>query len=401
MKITAEGAVLDNPEEIREKLMDEVKAKIPSFLGLPAELQTNLIDSSVIICSHFDSALVDLFNSIAPYYANDLMLTQFGESFGIKRIKKQAANISLTFSGEAGAIIPKGTIVQNMEGKQVFETDDDAVILGNGEALVHATSVDDITDIIPKDTINQMVSEIVNVRAVTNKTEGAQTIMAETTEEYRKRVQRGMRGNKMGSIDYAEERLLALKGVIGRMVSFKYTTKKVGETITASVNAVVGGGDDYEVAFALFSSFVSPLLFTSDPSDGDTNRTTTIELNLNGVDFNVMFTRPKTREVSISANIKVIAGTLPVAEGVIKDVLYGNLSKYINNLRVGTSISLYTIEKYIFDTLDEMGYKPNIIQNMTFTVQIDGADAEITENMIEAKLDEAFTLSDITITKVG
>lgn len=401
MKLTHEGAEKESPEEILNNLVSSVQDKIPDFTHLPAELRSNLIDESVIILSLIESMCVNTFNSIAPTEANGLMLDQFGDSFGITRLKAEYATVMLTYSGSQGVVIPAGSVCQNSDGSQVFNTVQDVIVLENGKANVLGRSSESYNTSIPPNTITTMVSTIPRITSVTNLNEGTNGKKAETIDEFRVRLYRQFRTPRIGVVDYALVQLSALEGVKSRLISFNYGTKVIAEVITPAIQAVIGGGDDYQVAMTLFTSFLSPLLFISNPSDGDLTRKISVIVNFNDVDFNVEFTRPKISYVDININLTVISGSMPTPEVSIQQEIYTLVSNYIDNTRVGKSISKFSISKYIFDAINKMGFSQNIINNLDFTILIDGVEAELKDNRTVTPFDVAYTLRNISLRKIG
>lgn len=402
MNFTDAGVVSRTPEEIRASLIAEAENKLTGFNAIPAELRTDLIESSVIIMSQMEELGVDLFNSIAPQYANDIMVKEFGESFGLQMKKESYSSVVITFYGRAGTVVPKGTQVQSADGVMTFGTTRSIAILPSGEYSVLCESLESYTVPIMPNTITVLVSTITNITRITNLNIGTNGLPAETIEQYRARVQDRMRSNRMGSVVYAISKLAVINGVENRLTNIRYQVKNINDVITSSVECVVGGGDDYEVAFTLFECFLSPLLFSSSPSDGNIDRTITSVLSLNGINFDVKFTRPKLDVVDINVVMRVITGSVPIPDTAIRAELYNNLFAYFKDLRTGTALSKFVFDDIVFNTILSMGVEIKNIDDLILTIAINNIPQQFNENnKIYTEFDVAYTFNNITFTKVG
>ncbi|WP_288686014.1 hypothetical protein, partial [uncultured Brachyspira sp.] len=92
MQIGNTGVIKDSPTVIRERLLNKAIEEAEGFTNLPSGIQNNLIDESVIIENEIQDMLSNVMNSISPSYANDFIVKELGEAFGLKMKDKALPN---------------------------------------------------------------------------------------------------------------------------------------------------------------------------------------------------------------------------------------------------------------------------------------------------------------------
>ncbi|TKZ20586.1 hypothetical protein, partial [Brachyspira catarrhinii] len=96
MQIGNTGVIKDNPTDIRDDILNQAIDNVEGFTNLPSGIQNNLLDESVIVISEIQDMLSNVMNSVSPLYANDFMVLELGEAFGLKIKDKTLPNTTIT-----------------------------------------------------------------------------------------------------------------------------------------------------------------------------------------------------------------------------------------------------------------------------------------------------------------
>lgn len=359
MKLGANGFQKSTAEEIRQNIIDHVTSQIPGFEAQPADFQSNIIDTSVGVCLQFEDYLAAMYNAYAPDYAVEDLFIKFGKSLGLYPKSEYKSQVMVTFKGEKGSYIPEGTVVSTEDELSQFSTEKSAVIDSTGSCSVLALGTSD--EIVGVGQVTKLKTLLDNV-TVTNETESLSYIPAETFAEYKKRVQDLYKGvsNRGGRL-YAESLIKKVDGVNQKLVSINESSNENQKT----VEVIVGGGDDIEVSKAIYEGFLETQLLISSPSNGETNRTVSQDIQIYGYVSNVKFTRPKP----INLYLK---GTLSLYNNVISSKSATAISKqafidYFNSLTVGSKVSVSTLNSIFYKALQDQGIDIGNLKDIKFS----------------------------------
>lgn len=394
IKLTANGVIKSTITEIREDLQNKAFETVKDFSNLPSSIQNNLIDESAIIVNEFEDMIVNLMNGISPAYANDFIIEQLGSAFGIKRKNKAKQNVMLEFEGLAGVIIPAGTQVGSADGQYTFSTITQGIIKADGKAIINAEAEDYYDKIIDANTLNVMITNILNVNSVNNLNASSEPILEENFSDYRTRVQNRMKANRNGTAATLYDNLLNVKGVSSRLITYRLDSKLIDGARLYTMEVVCGGGDDYEVAEAIFNSLLLTESLTSAPSDNDTKRTIKKNVVFNEIEFPISFTRPLIKNISINVNLSVLIGYINIPSESMQELLKIVFENYINNLKIGYSPSINSFNNLIYDVFLDNNYTLDIITGITYVITIDDKTVQFnSQGMIDGiHFDNAFKL---------
>lgn len=316
VNMLASGAQSTPPATLRANLLNLVAAERPGYTAtLPGSLIEDISSTDVGALSLIDQATVDLINSLTPNTANSYLLTLLGAQLGIPQGVQSNSSAYILFTGIAGYVINKGFIVS--DGLHQY-TVQDSGILGNAVATSFTGSIAGNTltitamasgQIMVGDTItgtgvtaNTVVtafvsgtggtgtytvnnSQTVGSEAMTGMTHGTVVLYsvantfgtwaipansitsiitsvptgfpltctnqntgiiattAETEELYRARINQAQTAPAIGTLSYLKTQIESVVGVQARLVSVNGTGK-----------IIVGGGDSYAVANAIYRS---------------------------------------------------------------------------------------------------------------------------------------------------
>lgn len=367
MPLTQNGYVKSTVEEIKNKITEEVRQAVPDFMEQPADLQNNLIDTSLADLLQYEDMMSTLFNAYSPAFANKEIFRKFAESVGLRAKQEFKAQVTLTFKGKFGDLIPKNCIVSPKNEKSVQFLTADAAILGTtGEASVLAYS--ETANQFQPDTITEIKSALSDGITVTNKSASLKYIPAETEEQLMKRAQAKMRSARLGGKLYATSLLNSIEGVDPRLVAFYNINveQTVQDTslFVKGIEAVIGGGRDEEVALALYKSFLETQKLVSSPSSNETNRTAQVTVYVNNNPEEILFTRPKLVEVGLKLFLTFSSSlSSPIA---IQNLTVETITNYVNSLQVGIPISQYALIEKIIPLLTDAGIPAYTLTSIKF-----------------------------------
>jgi hypothetical protein len=258
--ITNAGAQPTPPAVLRETLLTNVEATSPGYTArLPGILIEDVADTEVgglVLC---DTARVEAINSISPNSANDFVLALLGQIYiGPGSAPAPPTNTSVfvvftvvdAFSNPVpGYVISRGFTVS--DGTYQYVVQDGTVTLSNGvTASVFCLAVLPGTWGVATNSVSQIITAVPTGFAITctNPLPGTSgNAAAETSGQYRARVQQAGQAVSTGTTTQLKTLLGQVPGVQQRLIS---TVQQSG----GGWEVIVGGGDPYAVAGAIFDS---------------------------------------------------------------------------------------------------------------------------------------------------
>src|SRR5208337_1611673 len=94
------------PAFIQQTLLAEVAATNPGYTAqLPGLLIEDISSTAVGALIACDTAYVDLINSVTPYGANEFVLNQLGQVYGVTPGLSTNTSVNVVFNGPAGVVI--------------------------------------------------------------------------------------------------------------------------------------------------------------------------------------------------------------------------------------------------------------------------------------------------------
>ncbi len=244
--MTSAGLQPTSPIAIRQALVDSVAATNPGYTAnLPGSLIEDIASTDVAAIALADSARVELVNSLTPYGANDFLLRQLGNIYGVPLGRDSTTSVLVVFSGSIGFVISAGFTVSDGTYQYVVQTG--GVIGADGNSgEIYALATEQGSWAVPEDTVTQLVTSVPDgvTLAVTNPDPGLPGTGAQTAEQYRAQVLQAGLAVSQGMPSALRTALQAVPGVQARLVSVRQ--KADGWEV------ICGGGDPYQVAYAIF-----------------------------------------------------------------------------------------------------------------------------------------------------
>ena len=402
MQIGTTGVIKDDPTVIRERLLNQAIEKVEGFTNLPSGIQNNLLDESVLDIAEIQDMLANVMNSISPSYANDFIVRELGAAFGLKIKDKALSNTTITFYGLTGVVIPKGVAIGNADGSKKFITTKSDIINASGQVSIYCEGADYYDTPTPANTLNVLLNKVLNVTSCTNLNNAVESTPAETISEFRTRFQNRALANRSGTVATLNDELKKVEGTVDRLCTYQ-SSQIIEEGVKeAVIEVVVGGGDDYQVALAIFNSVLYPDIFVSNPSNDETNRTVNINVTFNGVDFPIVYTRPKINQLSINISLTVQSGFINMPSETFTLLLRPYYEDYINNLKIGYSPTGYGFDDLIYQCFKDNFYNISIITGINYTLTVNDEPASLNaQRQLQTEFDEAYTLLNLQCNLTG
>jgi uncharacterized phage protein gp47/JayE len=352
--IQSTGFILKPLDVILSELNVEFKSIFGDTINLDPESPDGQING-IFSNSHSDlwEIAEECYNAYNPAAAVGTALDNLAALAGLTRLQATGSTASLDLTGVNGTLIPQGSLVEADDGLQ-FATDADVTIAG-GVATVNATATETGPRIALAGSITTIATPVAGWSTVTNPADAVEGTDEETDAELRVRREASVAFPSQALVDSIFSAIANLDGVISVAILENDSSSVDGNgQVPHSVQAVVFGGDDTEIAEAIFQE---------KPVGIATDGTTTVAVDdIQGNSYNVKFTRPAPVGIYVTVTLttnseypsdgddlikQAIVDYAEANFGASEDVIYSRLYTPINsipghqidNLEIGTSPS--------------------------------------------------------------
>lgn len=247
--MTEDGPEPQSPSSLRSQLVTLATSFSPGLTAnLPGTLIEDIASTDVAALVLEDQAAVDLINSVTPRGANKFLLNQLAQIYGVSQDAAINTSVSVEFTGPPGFVIAKGFVVG--DGTYAYVIQDGGVIPTSGiSAELSAVANQTGSWAVPANTVVQILTSVPDsiVLSVTNPLPGNPGVGAADDATFRAHVLQAGLAASQGMARYVKTLINQVPGVIFRLVSMR---QKFG----GGWEVIVGGGDQYEVANAIFRS---------------------------------------------------------------------------------------------------------------------------------------------------
>jgi hypothetical protein len=248
--ISAAGAVPQSIGSLSSQLFNNVAAVNPGYTILPGGIIEDVSSTIIGAVSLCDQARVAAINSLTPYGANEPLLTQLGNVYGVPINQATNTSVYVVFSGTPGFVISAGFVVSDGTNQYVIPNDGGGIIGTSGSSLpLYVVSNQVGSWPVPPASVTQLVTSVPLAYSVTvsNPSAGIPGVVTgETQESYRSRVLLAGNAPCGGSASNLKTLLYEVSGVQKNLVSIVQQG--------AFWEVICGGGDPYQVAYSIFSS---------------------------------------------------------------------------------------------------------------------------------------------------
>ncbi len=246
--MTQAGRDTQTPQALNTQLIDSVSALVPGYTAtLPGSLIEDFSSTgtgAILIC---DQAVTELIASVTPFGANDFILNQQGQIYGVQPGTDTNTSVYEVFSGPAGYVISVGFTVS--DGTYQYVVQDGGIIGTGGQSLpLYCVSTQPGTWAVPAGTVTQLVTSVPSSIAltVTNPLAGTPSTTTQTTDDYRGQVLQAGLVSAQGMPRMLKSLIQNIPGVQARLVSIIQGSN--------GWEVIVGGGDPYLIAGAIYQA---------------------------------------------------------------------------------------------------------------------------------------------------
>jgi hypothetical protein len=242
------GMVPAVPAEVHAQLIANVAATNPGYTAnLPGTLIEDISSTDVAAILLCNSALVELVNSVTPYGANQFILNQLGQIYGVQQGQATNTSVYVVFTGTPGFIIPIGFVVS--DGTYQYAVQDGGIVGAGGfTPSLYCLATTSGSWAVPANTVTALASSVPSTISltVTNPLPGTPSAGAQSVESYRAQVLQAGLAASQGMPRYLKTLLANVPGVQPRLISIVPSG--------SSWEIIVGGGDPYQVAYAIYTA---------------------------------------------------------------------------------------------------------------------------------------------------
>lgn len=360
--ITTAGAVPTSPADLNAALIAKATDIVPDLTAnLPATLIEDVASTDTGALVIQDAAAVDLLNSVSPLTANEFILIGLGEVYGVQRGVGSNTSVPVIFSGTPGFVVNVGFLVG--DGPHQYSVQDPIIIPSGGVAdPVFCLATVQGTWAVPDGSVTQIVTSVPQTITLTctNATTGIPGADAQTIQAYQAQVIQAGQAVCTGSPQAVKTQLEKVSGVQPRLISFRQTG--------GGWQAIVGGGDPYSVAGALFLSIPDINVLKPAATHGTTE---TVAINDFPDTYNVTYVIPDQQSVGLSITWNTIASANFVAPAIVTAAVQPAMVAYINSIVVGQAISLLQLQDTFIAAVASF-IPESAISKLQFIVTIDG-----------------------------
>ena len=362
--IGEDGAQPIAPIDLRAALVAAATALAPGLTTtLPASLIEDLASTATGGLVEIDAARVDLINSLTPAEANIPLLLAIGEQTGVPKNATTNTSVNVVFSGPAGFVIGKGFVVS--DGNHQYTIVDGGIIgTGGSSSSLYALAPTAGTWAVPADSVTELVTSVPDSIAltVTNPNTGTPgSATEETWESYRARVLQAQRAASQGMPTYLKTLVSKVAGVQPRLIAVKQSISPAGWEV------IVGGGDPYEVAYAIYMALfdISSLVGSATPA-----RNVTVSINDYPDTYTFPYVTPPQQTVTMSITWNTNSTNL-VSNAAVAQLATPALASYVNSIQATQPMNLFVLQR-TFQTAIESILPESLLTRMEFIVNIDG-----------------------------
>ena len=364
--ITSAGAVPSTPATLNTALVAGATALAPGLTTtLPGSLIEDLSSTATGALVVQDQAAVDLINSVSPLTANEFILYQLGEVYGVQRGIGSNTSVYVVFSGTPGFVINAGFVVS--DGTHQYVTQDPAIISGPGpigqSVATFCLAVDPGSWAIPAISVTELVTSVPStiILSCSNPATGIPGGDPQSLASYQAQVIQAGLAVATGTPKFVKAAINNVGGVQARLISMRQSA--------GGWQIIVGGGDPYQVAGANFQSMFNIQDLQPAATMGATQN---IAINDFPDTYEIVFVVPDQQTVGMTITWNTVATANFVSNAIVISLVQPAMVAYINSITVGEPISLLQLQD-VFITAIAGSVPESEISKLQFIVTIDGS----------------------------
>lgn len=364
--MSATGAVPTPPALLLAALIAAVAQTNPDYTAnLPLSMLDDISGTDVAALVQCDSALIEFINSLTPYGANLFLLNQLGQIYIGQGFQQQAASntsVFVVFTGTPGQFISAGFVVS--DGVHQYAVQDNAIVESGGtSASVFCLALLPGSWAVPETTVTTIVTSLPSgvTLTVTNPSTGTPGGAAQTEGQYRAQVLQAGLSTAQGVPAFVKTQLQQVPGVQARLIS-------MGPQSGGGWKVIVGGGDPYAVALAIFAGVgdISTLVGST-----TTDRNITVSIQNYPDVYPIIFVNPPAATVTMTVTWNTTS-TNVVSPTAVAQLAAPALVAYVNSVPVGAPLNLLQMEQAFLSAVANLFQNGAAVTTLTFAVNING-----------------------------
>lgn len=382
------GIVVPDTADVKETIQEEYKSALGADLPLEdATPQGRLIDMETDARTAVIENNVLISNSINFNMASGITLDAWGANFDLGRKPAQSSSVPATITGVAGTAISAGSQASTQAG-DIFYLENFVTIPEGGSITATFLSVEKGAIPCPVGSLTKIIDGTLGWETINNTSPAVLGNTREDDDDYKQRFYDQGLFTGMSLIEDYDNALMSIENVQscyvrdnGKSVAETYDTVTIAPH---SVYACVDGGDNTEVATALFNRKSGGSNWTAltgqsvtvgviDPTYGDT--------------YQVTFNRPNQIQIYVAVSLN--AGTATAKS--LQETVQTAIANYINTKHIGDDVLLLDLATAI----------PNAVQGVQLTSLTIGTSAgSLSSSNITIHINEVAktSIENITVT---
>ncbi|WP_237929986.1 baseplate J/gp47 family protein [Buttiauxella sp. S19-1] len=365
--VTQAGAQPTPPKTLLSNLITNVSAIVPGYTAnLPAALITDLASTATGALALIDSAMVDTINSVTPYGANEPMLMQLGNIYGVTQGVGYNTSVNVIFIGDPGFVIPRGFTVG--DGNYQYTVQNNAVVPAGGQTEpVYCLAATSGTWAVPEGSVTQIITSVPDdiTLTCTNITAGVPGQDAQPPSSYRAQVMQSGMSTAQGVPSFLRSLLLKVPGVKSNLISYR--------NVSAGTWAlVVGGGDPNEVGLAVYNAIPDISVLTGDVTESGGYKPESITVTITDYPdhYDIPIILPTSQMVTVILTWNTRISDILDPDSV-SAATSSTLVDYVNAVPIGEPINTYQIESLFLEALSPM-ISPTQVSLIEIQIGING-----------------------------
>lgn len=351
---TNTGIIIPDTSEVKTDVQNEYISSFGAKLSLQEDTpQGRLIELETIDRTRTINIMAAVANQINIDYATGQYLDAIGAFYGIARIGATKTRTLATITGDPGTVIPAGSRAKT-EANNVFYSENE-VTIGAGGTITAYFLAEDYGE-IPCLTgeLNIIVDQIVGWNTIYNPANAILGLEQENDYNYRIRI-KNSRYSGIGLVESIAGAINKVENVRSSFVKDNGTNvAEVYDNVTIdahSIFVIVDGGDNDELAYAIFNKKSGGCAYTAITGQSETIQ---VHDGVYGVLYTVTFNRPEElqADISITVNRNMYSGE--DLETAVKNAIetWSNCElDNIEGLKIGQNMSPFEIAAAVSDQI--------------------------------------------------
>lgn len=358
LTISGNSIQVTSPDALQAELQEVALNLDPNLSILPASFTTQILESASVPLIQIERSIAAALVSLMPSTTNSqFFLDQFGEAVDVQQKAEFFTSVEVEVAGVAGTYIPNTLLLIDTVNSQNYKFDDNYIIDSTGSVVISAYSESSGKILCPANSITKFSEDITGVTGVAQPVAGIPGNAGETLQQYQARLNLTLRTQSTGFASNILSRLMRVKNVQPLLVA-------VTQPSSHTILAIVGGGDRYEIAQALYESVLLPSLLTEIPSySGNEN----VQITDGADSYMIKFSRPQYVAIKLRATWR---STTSSPSLVINDQLLNALYEELLSYTISPTIYSTRLISVCTNAVDASVH----FDTITFELSLNGID---------------------------